>query len=163
MQSGGETSILVILVIVILVWGYHLFRRWMYAPPKVPFFINGEFQEDDVCEWLRSEGYTIVGGKTKIPITIYVDDEKLPSRYFIDYYVKHRDDDRLYAVKLARSRQPVEWTGTGVRDRLLPYLLLHGGALGGILYVDAEARTIRKITYEPPDPMKSPSDQQKGR
>ncbi|WP_158454067.1 hypothetical protein [Paenibacillus durus] len=47
---------------------------------------------------------------------------------------------------LARPRRSLEWTGSGVRDMLLPYLLIYPG-VGGLLYVNAPAATVNVITF----------------
>ena len=48
-------------------------------------------------------------------------------------------------VKTSRRKQPMEWSGPDLRDRLMPYLLLYPGC-AGVLYVDTDEKSIRLIT-----------------
>ncbi|MDU5949740.1 MAG: hypothetical protein E6Z15_22095, partial [Paenibacillus macerans] len=67
----------------------------------------------------------------------------LHSRLFIDYIAIK--DGEFYLVRTARDRIAIEWTGSGVRKELLPYLLLYPEC-AGVLYVDAEQGDIREIS-----------------
>ncbi|MNC57507.1 hypothetical protein D3C75_1071740 [compost metagenome] len=62
---------------------------------------------------------------------------------FIDYIVLR--DGELYLVRTARERSGVEWTGSGIRRELLPYLLLYPEC-AGVLYIDADQGDIKEIT-----------------
>ena len=53
----------------------------------------------------------------------------------------------MFVVKLAKQRQPVQWTGSGVRQSLMPYCYLFLET-HGVLYVDLEERRVRKITID---------------
>ncbi len=95
---------------------------------------------------LEQSGYEVLSGKHRIPVYITLDDgEPLESRLYIDYFAK-RDGD-TYIVKVDKERQPLEWTGSAIRDRLLPYHLLYRKA-DGILYVSVKERAIRKISFD---------------
>ncbi|MNY81838.1 hypothetical protein D3C86_2236210 [compost metagenome] len=63
---------------------------------------------------------------------------------FIDYFAEK--DGQLLLVKVARERKPLEMTGSGVREMLLPYSLMYPEA-EGILYVDLAVQKIKKITF----------------
>lgn len=143
MQKSGDVYMIFAIIALVLVWGWLRFKRWLYAPMsnRLPIPAKGAPAEE-VADFLQQEGYEIVSGKERVPIRITLDGKSLQSRYFIDGFVKKQHE--LYVVKLARSRQPVEWTGSGVRDRLLPYAILFEGT-AGILYVDMEAKTLKKI------------------
>lgn len=149
-MSTGEGAVLFLVIAIVVAWAYHHFRRWFFASPKrlSAYYDPREPEpEGDVPDLLREAGYRVLSGKRKIPVTITLDEEEtLASRYFIDYLAKRGDE--WYVVKTAKSRQPVEWTGSGVRDRLLPYMLLFGDEIEGLLYVDPEQGVIRKITFE---------------
>jgi hypothetical protein len=94
---------------------------------------------------LNTEGYEIVAGKTKLPITVTLDEQEMESRLFVDAFVLKADE--MYIVKLARVRQPLEMSASAIRERLLVYSLLYPEA-AGVLYVDPEIRSIRKITFD---------------
>ncbi|MNP64601.1 hypothetical protein D3C76_1601090 [compost metagenome] len=65
---------------------------------------------------------------------------------FIDY-VALDEDGAIYLVKTARKRMPLEWTGSSLRDRLLPFFLLYPDC-AGMLYVDIYEAEIRQIHFE---------------
>lgn len=150
MMPSSETSVLLIIVIVIVTWGYFIFKRWLYAPPriKLPMFTDNKADvQGELADLLRDAGYDVIYGKVRIPLTFTVDDDTdniFRSRYYIDALVKQHND--WYVVKTARARQTMDWTGSGLRDKLLPYVLLCQST--GILFVDMEQRSIRKIVYE---------------
>ncbi len=56
---------------------------------------------------------------------IDLDGQALQSRLFIDLIAEK--DGKHYIVKTARDRMPIDWTGSGVRDRLLVYALAYAG------------------------------------
>ncbi|MNU00607.1 hypothetical protein D3C72_2437780 [compost metagenome] len=76
------------------------------------------------------------------------DRELLESRLFIDHFAA--EEEKLYVVKVARDRKPLDWTGSGLRDQLLVYQLLYPEA-EGILYVDPRQKTIEKIRFDVPE------------
>lgn len=144
MQKSGDVYMIFAIVVLIAIWGWFRFRRWLYAPMsnRLPFPSGDGVSAEEVVDILQQEGYEVVSGKQRVPIRIAIDGKSLQTRYFIDCFAKKQNE--LYVVKLARSRHPVEWTGSGVRDRLLPYAMLFSGT-SGILYVDIEAKTLKRI------------------
>ncbi|OCT12438.1 hypothetical protein A8709_31935 [Paenibacillus pectinilyticus] len=146
MEQGDVKVILLILIgiIVIIIWR---FQRWSGGSARrhSTFPRQIDIPEDDVVELLEAEGFDVLAGKTKIPITMTINErEQLESRLFIDYFVQKEDD--VYLVKVARDRKPLEMTGSAVRDMLLPYTLMYPEAQG-ILYVDIAANKIKKIIF----------------
>ncbi|TXK83434.1 hypothetical protein [Paenibacillus sp. N3.4] len=146
MEQGDVTVILLILIVVV---GFILTRigRWLNQPSKLRSFIprQADLPQDDVVELLEGAGFDVLAGKTKIPITMTINDrEQLESRLFIDYFAEK--DQLIYLVKLANERKPLEMTGSSVRERLLPYRLLYPDA-AGVLYVDMALNKIKKITF----------------
>ncbi len=74
--------------------------------------------QDEVVELLEAAGFDVLAGKTKIPITMTINErEQLESRLFIDYFAQK--EDHIYLVKVAKERKPLEMTGSAVRDMLL--------------------------------------------
>lgn len=146
-MPSSETAVLLLIVVVLLVWGYYLFKRWLYAPPRIRLPIFTEQQasiKGELADLLREAGYDVIYGKVRIPVTFDVDGKEFKSRYYIDALA--RSNNYWYVVKTARPRQQIDWTGTSLRDKLLPYALLCQTT--GVLFVDLEQRTIKKITYE---------------
>lgn len=144
----GDWFIMLIAGGLLAIWLFRVFYRWLHQPlgvNKVTLGKGGALEPDDEnIMLLQSAGYEVVSGKHRIPISIGLDDDMLESRLYIDY-IAEQDGD-LFIVKTARDRMPMDWTGSGVRDRLFVYSLLLPEC-EGILFVDAKERIIRKITF----------------
>ncbi|WP_438448819.1 hypothetical protein [Gorillibacterium sp. sgz5001074] len=143
----GDSLILILLSLftagVLLMW----LRKWITAPPKVqhPVVPDEEIMVTEAVELLEFAGYEVWTGKRKVPITVSVNDRtELETRLFIDHFAA--EGDKLYIVKLARDRKPIDRTGSGLRDGLLVYQLLYEQT-EGILLVDPKLRTIDKIHF----------------
>jgi hypothetical protein len=146
MEQGDVKVILLILigVISVIIWR---FKSWMghssRSRGRIPS--HADIPQDDVVDLLEAAGFDVLAGKTKIPLSMQINDrEQLESRLFVDYYVLK--DDLVYLVKVARERKPLEMTGSAIRDMLLPYILIYPEA-HGILYVDMTINKIKKITF----------------
>ncbi|MNH42715.1 hypothetical protein D3C79_1044680 [compost metagenome] len=63
---------------------------------------------------------------------------------YIDYIAEM--NNQMFVVKTARDRMPMDWTASGVRDRLLVYALLLPECTG-VLFIDAREKMIRKVTF----------------
>lgn len=150
MDKYGDWLIMGIVGVLLAVWIYGAFYRWLHAPAtmnRVKLGKGGRIAEDDVnVALLKKNGYRVVSGKHVIPIPIEIDDTPLGNgtRMYIDYIVE--SEELTYIVKTARERMPMDWTASGVRDRLLVYSLLLPDC-AGILYVDGHEGRIRKITF----------------
>ena len=125
--------------------GVWLFRRlyaWLHQPPASRVYALGDGvepdEDDETVKFLTDCGYEVVSGKHRIPIAIELDGQPLASRLFIDYVAVR--DGKTWIVKTARDRMPVDWTGSGVRDRLLVYALLVPTAAG----IRSEERRVGK-------------------
>lgn len=133
-------------VVALLLLSWRL-NRWLMSPassqlPGVP--IHDHIQDHPAIELMDKEGYEVIGGKVKISLNFDTDEEPLQSRLFIDY-VALDSNGELYLVKLARDRLPQEWTGSGIRDRLMPFMLIYPEC-AGLLYVDLNGNTVRRVT-----------------
>ena len=151
MLESGDGLVFLLVVLVFAVWMAWGAKRWWMSPPKRvwPVEPDLEIPVTDAVELLETNGYEVMTVKRKIPITIKIDGEKdgtqLNSQLFIDHFA-HKEGE-LFLVKIAKSRMPLEWTGSGIRDRLLMYGLLYEEA-AGILYVEPESKKIRRIEFE---------------
>ncbi|WP_150270780.1 hypothetical protein [Paenibacillus tepidiphilus] len=112
-----------------------------YFKDRIP--LNEEIEPHPALDLLEQAGYEVIGGKLKIPLVFSLDGSSLYSRLFIDY-VATRDEDSLYLVILSRPRKMLEFTGSGLRDALLPYLLIYPEC-SGVLYVDVSAAAVHLI------------------
>ncbi|MFD2611890.1 hypothetical protein [Paenibacillus gansuensis] len=146
MGINGELFVMVLLVMLIIYGLYRRFNTWLDEPekPAVPVDYDSYEPDGEAASLLTDTGYEIIHGKKRIPIEIQMDAQQLESRLFIDYFV--RKDDELFAVKVARSRMPVELTGSGLRDSLLIYQLLYGD-MSGVIYIDTDAGTLRVVKF----------------
>ncbi|WP_223869822.1 hypothetical protein [Paenibacillus sabuli] len=134
---------------ILIIWLYRLFYRWLHTPSGRRLILLQDGAEpsadDPWVKLLEANGYEVLSGKHRIPLRIGLDDQVLQSRLYIDY-VAERDGKR-YMVKTARERMPMDWTGAGVRDRLLVYSLLVPYC-EGVLYADGKEGTVRVITFQ---------------
>ncbi len=131
MARPGDSFALILILIII---GYFLVRRWL--PFTFTEWLTQSKQEQgemagEVPKLLKENGYELISGKQKIPMTIELDDQSYESRLYIDYIVKKEND--WYLVFVERLRKPLKRYGPGLRDMFLSYYLLYQPA--GILYV----------------------------
>ncbi|MEC0089939.1 hypothetical protein [Paenibacillus macquariensis] len=148
---GGRADLFMMAVIgILLVIGIvSLLTRWFQKPVidrslNIPF--NDYIPEHPAVDFLQSKGYEVMGGRVKIPLYFEVNHEDYFSRLFIDYVVSD-EAGAVYLVKTAKKRLPLEWTGSSLRDRLLPYFLLYPDC-AGVIYMDLNEREIRHIYFE---------------
>lgn len=147
-ESYDWLLMILLAIVIVLLIGYQL-NRWLMSAkpdhlPTVP--INDQIPDHPAIALLEQEGYDVIGGKVKINLTFDTEERSIHSRMFIDY-VATGEEGELYMVKLARERLPVDWTGAGIRDRLMPFLLLYPEC-EGLLYVDVHHRRIHRLSLE---------------
>lgn len=147
-QNSDGLLMVIIGIAAVIVFGWRI-NRWLSSPaagqmPGMP--INEHIQDHPALDLLVREGYEVVGGKFKINLSFETDEGELQSRFFVDY-VASDDSGGLYLVKLSRERMSVEWTGTGIRDRLMPLLLLYPEC-AGLLYIDQNQDVIRRVSMD---------------
>ncbi|WP_245946577.1 hypothetical protein [Paenibacillus cellulosilyticus] len=132
----------------LLLWIYRALYNWLHAPPgmkRLRLGKGGEWSADESgVQVLEANGYIVSSGKHRVPIQIGWNGNKLHSRLYIDYIAER--DGKMYVVKCSRERQPMEWTGSGIRDRLMVYALLLPES-SGVLYVDTTDGTVHQITF----------------
>lgn len=149
MEQFGDWLIMIIAGGLLAFWLLRVFYKWLHQPVSVNRLTLGKGArldpEDENIRFLESSGYEVLSCKHRVPIAISLDGEQLESRLYIDYIAEA--DGELFIVKTARDRMPMDWTGSGVRDRLFVYSLLLPEC-DGILFVDVKEQIIRKITFQ---------------
>ncbi|MDR6725149.1 hypothetical protein J2W91_003648 [Paenibacillus amylolyticus] len=151
MDGQYDTIVIGVFAICLIVWLFYGLRNWINRPQPVSLTgiqLNVVIQDSPVIDLLEAQGYEVIGGKMKVPLAFEANESVFHSRLFIDYVAQQ--DGYRYLVKTSRRRQPVEFTGSGLRDRFLHYLLLYPGC-EGLLYVDLEdssVKLIRLMDYE---------------
>jgi hypothetical protein len=148
-QQPGD-SIVFVLIILFLI--FLIVRRWMSFSFVKDFLFNKTKKEPktwkgEVPDLLREYGYEPVEGKTKIPISIELDEKTYESRMFIDYLAIK--DEELFVVIVAKERKPLRKTGAGIREHLFPYFLLYRPA--GLVYVDKEKGKLSLVKFSHSD------------
>lgn len=148
MSGNTDLYVLLIIVILLVLWAFYgikhmLIRR--FPIHQLPHIDAAGPPSGKAVGLLEDEGYDVLCGKWRIPLNIIVSHKTLQSRLYVDYLVK--GEDGLYIVKLAKDRQHIEWTGSGVRDFFLPYFSLHHRIVG-VLYVDLGSKEIKKIKVD---------------
>ncbi|MEY4480040.1 MAG: hypothetical protein RLZZ267_718 [Bacillota bacterium] len=122
-------------------------RKWLSSSRSNPFPFeqNPDFVRTEVTDFLESHGFTIEASKTRIPIRMKVDNVSYESRIFIDYFVTKADF--WYIVKVDRDRKPYEWTGSAIRDYILPYYMQFPDA-EGVVVVNMRHKDLKVITFQ---------------
>ncbi|MBB3109189.1 hypothetical protein FHS18_001241 [Paenibacillus phyllosphaerae] len=153
MAKYGDWLVMIAAGILAVYWIYRGFYRWLHEPPGLHSNLllsraEAVNEEDENVQLLEQNGYEVTYGKYRLPISIDLDGERLQSRLFIDMIAEK--DGKHYIVKTARERMPIDWTGSGVRDKLMIYALLLPEA-EGVLFVDHKEQLIRTITFHFPE------------
>ncbi|GAB6990406.1 hypothetical protein [Paenibacillus pini] len=152
MKGHSDELLMLLIGLLIVVLIVFKLKSWMFntqsrLPKSVP--LNDWIPEHPALDLLEKVGYEVMGGRIKIPLYFEVNQQQeYHSRLFIDYVVKDRKDI-YYLVKISRKRLPMDWTGSGIRDQLLPYFLLYPEC-GGLIYIDMELgkNGIRRIHFD---------------
>lgn len=146
MASSDKVVMILIGVAVSIFLIYRIFI-WLQSSPrsfiKDRLPLNKDILPHPAIDLLEAAGYEVIGGKLKIPLSFRVDGSPMYSRLFIDY-VASKEEDNFYLVILSRPRKGLEFTGSGLRDTLLPYLLIYPEC-SGVLYVNTSASAIHLI------------------
>lgn len=150
MEKYGDWFVMGLAGLMLAIWLYRALYRWLHEPATIQTVKLGKggalADDDENIRLLRKKGYSVISGKHVIPVPIEVDDAPLGNgaRLYIEYIAEK--DGYTYIVKTARERKPMEWTASGVRDRLLVYALLLPHC-SGVLFVDAKEGVLRKIEF----------------
>ncbi|MFC5467874.1 hypothetical protein ACFPPD_04025 [Cohnella suwonensis] len=149
MEKFGDGLLIMIAAGLIVWWAIRRFDRWLHEPPGSrlrKLAQAGGVERDDAVELLEDQGFEVLSGKHRIPLGVVVGDEpSMPTRLYFDYLVSR--DDKYYLVKLDRPRQPILWTASGLREKLLPYALLFPDC-EGIVVASAQERQVKIVRFK---------------
>lgn len=152
MSRFGDWLLLLLGAGVTVWWLARRFDRWLHEPPGVRLrrlAQSSSVVQDDTVLLLQERGYEVLSGKHRIPLGVVVDEGPVQAtRLYFDYLAVK--DDKYYLVKLERTRQPMEWTASGLRERLLAYALLFPDC-EGIIVADPKDRTVRTVRFQVED------------
>ncbi|CAH1194690.1 hypothetical protein PAECIP111892_01805 [Paenibacillus auburnensis] len=148
MLASSDKTVMVLIGLAVAIFLVYRIYIWLQSSPRsfmkdrVP--INSVITPHPSIELLEAAGYEVIGGKLKIPLAFNVDGSSMYSRLFIDY-VASKEEDSFYLVILSRPRKELEFTGSALRDALLPYLLIYPDC-SGVLYVNTVSSAIHVIS-----------------
>jgi len=145
----GDWLLLLAGAAVAIWWLARRFDHWLHEPPGVKLrrmAQNGVVPEDETAALLRDNGFEVLSGKHRIPLSVIVDGAPAQAtRLFFDYLAEK--EDKYYLVKLERARQPTDWTASGLRERLLVYALLFPDC-DGIVVADPKDKFVRTVRFQ---------------
>ncbi|WP_342561969.1 hypothetical protein NST84_20315 [Paenibacillus sp. FSL R7-0345] len=148
-MASSDKAVVALIGLAVAIFLVYRIYLWLQSSPssflkdRVP--INNDIAPHPSIEWLEAAGYEVIGGKLKIPLSFNVDGAPMYSRLFIDY-VAGKEDGSYYLVILSRPRKELEFTGSALRDALLPYLLIYPDC-SGVLYVNTASSAIHVISF----------------
>ncbi|MBC8080807.1 MAG: hypothetical protein H7X86_10710 [Gorillibacterium sp.] len=153
LMKNGAGFVLILLIVILFIWGLRALRNWWMSAPRSTgqVEIDEEIPVTEAVALLERSGFEVMTLKRRIPLFITVDGgteeggEDLQSRLLVDHFAQK--EDKLYIVKIEKSRKPYVWTGCGLRDQLLVYALLYEEAVG-IVIVNPETKRIRTVQFE---------------
>ncbi|REK66035.1 hypothetical protein [Cohnella laeviribosi] len=152
MERFGDWLLFLTAAGLLLLWLWRRFNLWLLEPPNARLrrLANaGEVEPSEAVALLEEQGFEVLSGKHRIPLRVAVDDQpSQPTRLYFDYLAQK--DHKYYLVKMERWRNPMEWTASGLRERLLPYALLFPES-DGIVVVDLKERIVRTVRFKVED------------
>ncbi len=152
MERFGDWIIMLAAAGIMIWWVARRFDRWLHEPPGSKLrklAIAGGVEQDDNVMLMQENGYEVLSGKHRIPLGVVLDDGPvMPTRLYFDYLAFK--EDKYYLVKLERARQPMDWTASGLRERLLAYALLFPDC-EGIVIVNAQDRQLKIVRFKVED------------
>jgi hypothetical protein len=148
----GDWLVFLVAIGLLLLWLWKRFDRWLHEPPGHrirKLAESGEVLRDEAVELLESHGYEVLSGKHRVPLGVKVDEGPMqPTRLYFDYLAVK--EDLYYLVKLEKTRMPIDWTASGLRDRLMVYSLLFPDC-EGIVVADPVQRWVRTVRFKVED------------
>lgn len=128
-------------------WVIRRFDRWLHEPPGSKLrklALAGGVELDETTQLLQTHGYEVLSGKHRISLGVVVDEGPvMPTRLYFDYLAIK--ENKYYLVKIDRQRQPMDWTASGLRERLLVYALLFPDCEGMLIVIpqDQQLKIVR--------------------
>lgn len=150
MEKIGDWLIMFIAAGIMLWWVVRRFDRWLHEPPDErlrKLALDGPVpMDDEAASFIESHGYEVLSGKHRVTFGVSVDEGPAQStRLYFDYLA--RKDNLYYLVKLERARQPIEWTASGLRERLLVYQLLFPDC-EALIVADPQNNQLRTVKFK---------------
>jgi hypothetical protein len=145
---------IVILIAFVCLGVYLVYRRvryqgaWLSRDTVDQPSVGKVERRSELISFLESQGYEILHGPQRLPVSIQYGDKQLETLFAVDCLV--RKDAYLYAVKKRRRSGRTALSGVSIRRELFPIALVYG--TNGILYVDPAAGKIKEILFSYPDP-----------
>jgi hypothetical protein len=143
----GDWIIILVAAGFMVWWVLRRFDRWLHEPPGSKLrklALAGGVEHDETTQLLQEHGYEVLSGKHRIPLGVVVDEGPvMPTRLYFDYLVIK--ENKYYLVKMDRPRQPMDWTASGLRERLLVYALLFPDCEGMVIVIpqDQQLKIVR--------------------
>jgi hypothetical protein len=152
LERFGDWIIMIAAAGVMLWWVFRRFDRWLHEPPGSKLrklALAGGVEQDDTVALLQKHDYEVLSGKHRIPLGVVLDDGPvMPTRLYFDYLASK--EDKYYLVKLERTRQPMDWTASGLREQLLVYALLCPDC-EGIIIVNLKDQLLKIVRFKVED------------
>jgi hypothetical protein len=130
-------------------WVIRRFDRWLHEPPGAALrrlAQAGGVEPDEAVTMLQEYGFEVLSGKHRVALGVVVDDGPAQAtRLYFDYLASK--EDKYYLVKLDRARQPLEWTASALRERLLVYALLFPDC-EGIIVANPKDKLLRTVRFQ---------------
>ncbi len=147
MQYSTDAWVLLLLLVAVAAWIGWGISRWLDKPPSSLKFLlqSAPPGNGPNIRLLEQNNYEVLSGKVRIPIKVNYNNQKLNTRIYLDYVV--RQDDDVYVVKIAKDRDQIKWSGSGIRDQFLALALLHE-QISGVIYLDPKQQMIHKIEFD---------------
>lgn len=147
MHYSTDAWVLLVLLAAVAVWVGYGISRWLERPPSSLKFLlqSAPPGSGPNKRLLEQHHYEVLSGKVRIPIKVNYNDQKLNTRIYLDYVV--RQDDDIYVVKIAKDRDNMKWSGSGIRDQFLALALLHE-QISGVIYLEPKQQTLHIIQFD---------------
>ncbi|RKP57158.1 hypothetical protein D7Z26_04020 [Cohnella endophytica] len=142
MDRFGDWLIMLTAAGLMVWWVIRRFDKWLHEPPGSrlrKLAQAGGVEQDENVTLLEEHGFEVLSGKHRVPLGVVVDDGPvMPTRLYFDYLACR--EHKYFLVKLERARQPLDWTASGLREKLLPYALLFPDCEGIVIAHTQEAQ-----------------------
>lgn len=143
MLERGDGFVYVLIVLLIVIWLWGPWKRKPSVSSDVP-------SSGKLVKLLKDEGYEIVSGKLKMPLTLHIGERETDSVISADLLVKQHG--RTYAVKVERE-EGESITAKRVRERYLPVCLAF--RTDGVVIINAAKTRVKHVDISVRSPLVS--------